>query len=800
MSQEVEYVSFSEFLRKRVVVPVIQRDYAQGRIDKWSIRARFLESLKDALCPEREEEIDLETADRLKLDFIYGADDGEDGEFAPLDGQQRLTTLWLLHWYIAAKTPDILGVGKPASTMLANFSYKTRVTSRDFCANLACLSLGDDGDAAGVIRNQKWFTHSYDCDPTVQGMLKTITGVNNVDLAALGLNKIKADDVKDGIEKVFGGRSDYAVLWERLSNTKHCPIVFYLKDMKDEDMPMSDDLYIKMNARGKPLTEFENFKADWLGYSPDKNDPEDKLISNVSDAALIDTSWTDVFWARRGVDTIIDDTFFAFLQMYFLNWLIAETASGSVAISGGRLASVAIDALPRLPLYKHLYKYQTDNDIRITPYAGFAPYAGIMVRNGVFSDLKLLFAGIASMDAIPGIAEYLSEVLNLRHQTDEKPATMARRVEMYAICRYLEVVKSPTKTSFEDWKRVVRNIIQCTWFENEATMASAIRLFRELSFRCADKVVEVMGSSDFVLDSDFGRDDVIYEEKRKARLIQKFRSGEIGVNWEQLLCKAESNEFLRGMTGVLLPSEDYDAYCRGEDAEKFTSMLASVEKYFDKNGVRPDFSKSISKALLNSLSSWQLIYNSSVCFNTSTDSWRRHCLRKDNPIRQSVEKILKADDVSKMPIATFCKEESGKEALREQLFQSGLFDMAGVVANGSKWRFRAYGLMAFYPKRSSTPYVMDAQGPGIETCLRNKLLIGNDAIRLKDDHYSRDVNMFTVWDVQFEYKGRRFIWSQCDNAIHLIDERRLSFAGKDVLDRNALQSKLDELITQNNSK
>ena len=789
-----EYICLSEFLRKPVVVPVIQRDYAQGRIDKWSVRVRFLESIKDALCADRG------TAEKLRLDFIYGADDGEGGEFAPLDGQQRLTTLWLLHWYIAAKTPGVLGAGNPASKMLANFSYKTRVTSREFCANLSCLTLPVAGDAAGVIRNQKWYSNSYDCDPTVQGMLKTITGVNKVDLTILGLNKITADDVKDGIEKVFGGRCDYAALWERLVSPESCPVVFYLKDMKDEDMPMSDDLYIKMNARGKPLTEFENFKADWLGYSPDKNNPEDKLISDVSDAALIDTSWTDVFWSRRGDNVTIDETYFAFLQMYFLNWFIAESVSGSDVMSRGRLDQVAIDGLPQQPLYKHLYKYQTDNNIRMTPYAGFAPYADIMVRNDVFSDLKSLFAGIATMDAIPEIGAYLSDVLNLRHLGEERPATMAQRVEMYAVCRYLEVVKNPTKISFEDWKRVVRNIIQCTWFENEATMASAIRLFRELSSRCADKVVEAMAQDEFRLDSDFGRDDVILEEKRKAHLIQKFRSGEIGVNWEQLLCEAESNEFLRGMIGVLLPSEDYDSYCRGGGAEKFTSMLANVDKYFDKNGVRPEFSRPVSRALLNSLGSWQLIYNSSVCFNTSTDSWRRHCLRKDGPIRRSVEKILKADDISKMSIVPFCKDEAGKEALREQLFRSGLFDMPGVVANGSKWRFRAYGLMAFYPKRSSTPYVMDAQGAGIETCLRNKLLIGNDEIHLKDDHYSRDVKMFTVWDVQFEYNGHRFIWSQGDNAVHLADALTLCFAGKNVLDRNTLQNKLDELIERNSSK
>lgn len=37
----------------------------------------------------------------INLDFIYGNLDGD--TFLPLDGQQRLTTLFLLHWYAYEK-------------------------------------------------------------------------------------------------------------------------------------------------------------------------------------------------------------------------------------------------------------------------------------------------------------------------------------------------------------------------------------------------------------------------------------------------------------------------------------------------------------------------------------------------------------------------------------------------------------------------------------------------------------------------------------------------------------------------
>ena len=72
---------------KKIEIPIIQRDYAQGRknndVDR--VRRRFLESLYKAV-----------TEKPIILDFVYG-DIDKDGVMTPLDGQQRLTTLYLLH-------------------------------------------------------------------------------------------------------------------------------------------------------------------------------------------------------------------------------------------------------------------------------------------------------------------------------------------------------------------------------------------------------------------------------------------------------------------------------------------------------------------------------------------------------------------------------------------------------------------------------------------------------------------------------------------------------------------------------
>ena len=91
---ETEFETDAEKVQlKKIAIPLIQRDYAQGRLDGDvnRVRSRFLAALYDAIVNKP-----------ITLDFVYG-DIDEEGVMTPLDGQQRLTTLFLLHWYAAKK-------------------------------------------------------------------------------------------------------------------------------------------------------------------------------------------------------------------------------------------------------------------------------------------------------------------------------------------------------------------------------------------------------------------------------------------------------------------------------------------------------------------------------------------------------------------------------------------------------------------------------------------------------------------------------------------------------------------------
>ena len=256
---------------QRIIIPIIQRDYAQGRrdpdIDR--VRSRFLDSLYKAVCGEP-----------ITLDFVYG-DIDENGVMTPLDGQQRLTTLFLLHWYAAKKD----GVPEDECSFLANFGYETRYSARYFCIELTSFSPSFKVKLSEEIVDQAWFPLDWQKDPTINSMLVML----------------------DAIDKQFRGVED---LWGKLKNRA---ITFYFLPIKD--MGLTDELYIKMNSRGKPLTRFEHFKAELERCVRAVDDVTAKRVMRK-----IDRDWTDMLWRYRDSgnnsedDTVTDDEFLRYFR------------------------------------------------------------------------------------------------------------------------------------------------------------------------------------------------------------------------------------------------------------------------------------------------------------------------------------------------------------------------------------------------------------------------------------------------------------------------------------------------------
>lgn len=245
---------------KKIEIPKIQRDYAYGRTDKKNERKRnnFLDSLYDAV-----------NGKPITLDFIYG--DIKQNVLTPLDGQQRLTTLFLLYWYASKKEQ----VAESETSFLKCFSYETRPSARQFCEIITTKSIEFEAGKtlSKLIKDQNWFPLEWQHDATVSSMLVML----------------------DAIQEKFSQVED---LYAKLEN-----ISFYFLPI--ENMGLTDDLYIKMNSRGKPLTPFEHFKAEF---------EKQLILADVETAkrigAKIDREWTDLLWDYRnsGVGDDSDNT------------------------------------------------------------------------------------------------------------------------------------------------------------------------------------------------------------------------------------------------------------------------------------------------------------------------------------------------------------------------------------------------------------------------------------------------------------------------------------------------------------
>jgi hypothetical protein len=255
-----------------IEIPMIQRDYAQGRETEKPtlIREKFLGDIHSQLLSYQ---TGVQIKEPLKLDFIYGYVSG--GKFVPLDGQQRLTTLYLVQWFIFFKDRTLIS----HLNTFKNISYKSRVSSREFFEkinsekNLIQIYLqrdkaelnGENLRLAELLQNQNWFRGYWIDDPTIRSVLKMLSDIEN-----------KFKDIA------------HSILLEQR------PLCFNLLIIDDHGL--GDSMYIKMNARGKGLTDFENFKAIMEGVFSETDKELQKQFSES-----IDKQWLDQVW-RFGID------------------------------------------------------------------------------------------------------------------------------------------------------------------------------------------------------------------------------------------------------------------------------------------------------------------------------------------------------------------------------------------------------------------------------------------------------------------------------------------------------------------
>lgn len=291
MSDSIGYkTSFWNLVKNGITIPTLQRDYIYGAGTEKTetVLNNMLDTFKKA----------IETGHEETLDFVYGSE-SKAHEFMPLDGQQRLTTLYLLHYYAALTAKHQEGKAEDIFAILGKFSYATRNSTITFCnkaliarhrelANVVSEhSDGQENAISEYLKDLDDFRGAFYTDPSVMSMLVVL----------------------DRIHQKFHGMD---CLWERLVATD-CPIDFYILDFGMFDL--SDDLYNKMNSRGKPLTGFEIIKAK-MHRQIKTLDPQ--KASRI--ATRLDTDWMQYIWEtldRTKELKMVDPAYICFLKNLF---------------------------------------------------------------------------------------------------------------------------------------------------------------------------------------------------------------------------------------------------------------------------------------------------------------------------------------------------------------------------------------------------------------------------------------------------------------------------------------------------
>lgn len=224
----------------KIVIPDLQRDYCWG--DKaWNEKANnytelvsgFLDSLLLAFNENRQ--------DKLLLGLIYGYESPH-YTIQLCDGQQRLTTLFLLMGMINRKTDKnqfqhiLISKSELLDDREPNLQYAIRESTLYFLSDLVCEFFLNNNVKIEQIKKESWYFKEYDLDASIQSVINAIKTIDN---------KLINIDINSFGEFV-------------LNNLQ---MIYY--DMGHRTR--GEETFVVINTTGEPLTATENLKPILIG-------------------------------------------------------------------------------------------------------------------------------------------------------------------------------------------------------------------------------------------------------------------------------------------------------------------------------------------------------------------------------------------------------------------------------------------------------------------------------------------------------------------------------------------------------
>ena len=541
-------MNFKDYItNNRILIPMLQREYVQGQSIKGE---RFIESIFLKLIQDHSMQMDL-VFHVQNISNMNGDKENKSEYIEPIDGQQRLTTLYLMHYYIYSRE----GVDY---SFLANFSYATRESSTDFCSSLVREIEIGDGVRNGlkpseIIRNHPKYHVVYDYDYTVQSMIKMLDLIH---------------------ERYQADNSDNRIAYHNRLNK----IEFDVLDMGK--YALGDEIYVIMNDRGKALTAYENLKSsliEWMSYGPKKSFCE-KMVRNFSHK--LDTVWTERIWKLVNQDEEKTDLLMYRLICRYFYELCVENEK---KIKENRYEYIQdfFYEEDADKYYSKNFEKMLDLVIDDQPSADYVwgnleTYLDCLTSIADNNTTEINMFGIANWNDNSNQEKLISNCLcNLSINDNERPLFYGLRLW----------INEPNKThNIENWKRFVWNFCEGSDLSSKTTM---IRVIKRLATYKGN--IDDINTYLSTMNED---GDITKEEKyeiRKAKWIVK------NPAMYDEIKTAEKHPFLHGAIDWLVKGiNDSDTPADFKERYEVASMV-----FFDDRGIRLDEDRLVIRALLS---------------------------------------------------------------------------------------------------------------------------------------------------------------------------------------------------------
>lgn len=664
-----------------IYIPRIQRDYAQGRQDNATkqIRDKFVDDIFDSLVNFKE------TGKVLDVNFIYGNIEEEDGKrrFIPIDGQQRLTTLFLLHWYFAVYTGKI-DTDPEVKKRLLQFQYETRNVTGKFCRNLTeyvridFKNLADEKKVSDAIRNYYWFFSDFENDSSVRGMLVMIDAINE-----------KAEEYEsEGIEldDIF-----------ELLTSDNSPIKFLYLNI--DDVGLTDSIYIKMNARGKALTHFENFKAQLRNYLSEDEDFASEFIDNING------KWSEFFWnpvyrrmikdpstGKESRETTFDLQMMKFFRFCMMTDYIVNL-DDCVVVNNQKKIRDGLRDLIKEQDYVFTSRLFRDEFQRVPGLESEKPVLNIDTFKKINKLLNVLARrqqdtkSISFVDGSEYDKTYTQETRAFQRLigiSDERALTNEEQIVLYAEYAFLIKYANGDDTFDKEkelnrWLRLISNLVKPTLNLQLDIFFGMIRSVNKLvedgsAIECDGYMSRLLRRNYRQSAMSVFTETQVVEESIKSILML------IDPAWKKAIMDSE-NTFLDGQTGALYAFsglvDEYERQiteyqdqnpkaeivedgagilagmdCESEYYESFNTYLSKFTMLFDKDGVKKEIEEAalFRRALLCYGGQYSYMLppgkaRQSFLDNTDRDFGFKRLLRDDNDGKRDYLKEL-MDDIS----------------------------------------------------------------------------------------------------------------------------------------------------------